>query len=328
MVQPENTSDHGNELHLTVPTMSDMFVHFLFGSKKYESALICFVNAVLSDVFRKPIKTVTVRNPFSVQMFLQDKTTILDIVAEDENSRLLDIEIQIVNYRYFEERTLYYWAKLYASQLTKSESYKTLKPVVSIILTDFQVFKELDSLHTTFHITSNDDKRVLLTDHFEMHFLRVPERIDDQTPMDVSPSLKCWLTFFGYPKKTTEAMMLEVANSDAGVQAAEDAYGDFMQTPEYCQISVLRDKIQRDRISQLETRWEEGREEGREEGLIAGEAKGKAQVLVKILDRQLGPIPAELKTKILQMTDGVELDRLTDIALSTTSLEQFNENFR
>ncbi|MDO5567125.1 MAG: Rpn family recombination-promoting nuclease/putative transposase [Planctomycetia bacterium] len=174
MIQTENAGDNTSEFKSPIPTMSDIFVHFLFGTKKYESALICFLNAVLTDTFQNPIKAVTVKNPFSFQTYMHDKSTVLDIVVEDEQSRAFDIEIQIANHKYFVERTLYYWAKLYSSQLKKNESYNQLKPVISIILTDFQVFQEIDLLHSSFSVRSNDEQRYLLTDHFEMHFLRVP----------------------------------------------------------------------------------------------------------------------------------------------------------
>ena len=40
------------------------------------------------------------------------------------------------------KRSLFYWAKLYASQLNKGRSYKELCPVITINILGFNLFKD------------------------------------------------------------------------------------------------------------------------------------------------------------------------------------------
>ena len=67
---------------------------------------------------------ITICNPFHVNESVTDKESILDIKAEDESHRTYNIEMQLQGNSIFSNRALYYWAKAYASQLSKGESYK------------------------------------------------------------------------------------------------------------------------------------------------------------------------------------------------------------
>ena len=96
-----------------IPTISDIFVHYLFGSAKYAPALVHFVNAVLFDARLGLITKATIKNPFNVKSCQIEKETILDILAEDEHSRVYDFEVQVAGHKYFVERCLYYWAKVF-----------------------------------------------------------------------------------------------------------------------------------------------------------------------------------------------------------------------
>ena len=212
----------------------------------------------------------------------------------------------------------------FSAQLTETEPYTTLKPVISIILTDFQALKDVDLLHTSFGILSKDNPHWRLTEHFDMHFLRVPETIDKESLKLVSPPLKAWLTFFGYPKKTTEDEMKKAGKVDPGVEMAVTAYNDFTQDPDLRALAERREMFLRDNQTKLETLSEQKWAEGLAEGVI----RGKIEILVRILTKRLGPLPEELTTKISQLSDLAEIERLADIALDVPTLDQFAESIR
>jgi predicted transposase/invertase (TIGR01784 family) len=60
------------------------------------------------------------------------KESVLDVKAQDESGRIFDVEIQVISSPYYTKRSLYYWAKVYESQLKESELYSTLNPVICI----------------------------------------------------------------------------------------------------------------------------------------------------------------------------------------------------
>lgn len=83
-----NSKDR-NEIFID-PT-SDIFILYLFGSPGNNDILLNFVNSVLSDAGFSKIIEVEPLNPFNIRKFVDDKMSILDIKAKDEDGRIYDI---------------------------------------------------------------------------------------------------------------------------------------------------------------------------------------------------------------------------------------------
>ena len=96
---------------------SDMFFKYLFGRDETKDLLISFINAVFEEKKLFKIQTVEIKNPFNIKKFILEKESILDIKGEDEKKRKYDIEVQSTGNEYFKNRSLYYWSKLYSSQI-------------------------------------------------------------------------------------------------------------------------------------------------------------------------------------------------------------------
>ncbi len=56
-------------------------------------------------------------NPFNPKETLDDKLSILDVKARDQSGRQFNLEMQMLAYRYYDKRILYYWARLHPQQL-------------------------------------------------------------------------------------------------------------------------------------------------------------------------------------------------------------------
>jgi len=87
--------------------------------------LLSFINAVHSDSGFPVIKTVEIKNPFNIKNFSIDKESIVDVKATDENQRVYDVEVLTTGNYIFRNRTLYYWTKLYSSQLKTTNSLRS-----------------------------------------------------------------------------------------------------------------------------------------------------------------------------------------------------------
>ena len=109
---------------------SDIFIKYLLGSEENKDLLISFVNAVLTDSNFTTIVSAEIKNPFNVKTFPIDKESIVDIKAADETGRQYNIEVQTTGDESFKARSLYYWAKLYTSQLLEGDDYTKLKPTI------------------------------------------------------------------------------------------------------------------------------------------------------------------------------------------------------
>ena len=333
-------------------TMSDVFIQFAFGTEKYKPAILAFINAVLMESNKPLITELTIKNPFNPGKIEIDKKMILDVSVVDETSRAYNIEVQTYSHRYLIERCLYYWSNLYSCQLKEGEHYTRLKPVTSIILTGFQVMKNMEKLHYSFGIFSHDEQRIELTDHFLMHFLRVPERECRELLDQVSSPLREWLIFFGYPGQTTEAELREAAKKEKGVEIMCQAYEEFCQDPDLRDIALRQEMYRRDQYAIIEDARIQGTENGlaigeergiaigreqgiaigEEQGIAIGEERGREQgiaigeergiaigernraiiTLLKYISWNLGPISSELEVQIKNLPDLDLLDQLAE----------------
>src|SRR5690349_14335059 len=98
----------------------------IFGSEKRTAILIDLLNAVLHPP--QQIKSVQILNPITEPVVLDDKLSILDIRARDETGQYFNIEMQMVPHPCLRGRFLYYWAKIYGSQLQRGDEYEELRP--------------------------------------------------------------------------------------------------------------------------------------------------------------------------------------------------------
>jgi len=100
--------------------------------------------------------------------------SILDIKAKSEQGRWFNVEMQINEDYNYDERAIYYWAKLVTEQLSEGCMYKELKKIISINIMDFNFILDNDEMHNCYKIintaTGKDDK---LHDIFELHYYRI-----------------------------------------------------------------------------------------------------------------------------------------------------------
>ena len=125
-----------NKKEDNVKATSDIFIKYLFGmdTKKSNHLVLSFINSVLQDSGFPLITKVIQKNPFNYKEFVNDKLSVLDIEVEDENKKLFNIEVQSTGDTGFRNRALYYWAKLYASQLKSGGEYNSILPTIVLTM--------------------------------------------------------------------------------------------------------------------------------------------------------------------------------------------------
>lgn len=89
----------------------------LFGTKGNEDILVEFLNAVLQKSLRSPITSLFLDDPHLHKEYKEDKLAIMDVRATLGTGEHVNIEVQISNKHDIQKRSLYYWSKLYASQM-------------------------------------------------------------------------------------------------------------------------------------------------------------------------------------------------------------------
>ena len=100
--------------------------------------LYSFVASML-DVPLESISEIKITNPELPPESLEGKFSRLDLNLKVDN-RLVNVEIQVKNEPDYRDRTLFYWAKLYSSELKSGEDYSKLKQTITINIINFNMF--------------------------------------------------------------------------------------------------------------------------------------------------------------------------------------------
>ena len=142
----------------------------LFGVEENAHLLKSLLTAVLNPSV--PLATVRILNPYNEKGFQDDKFSIMDIHAEDTEGRKYNIEMQVGNQDYYEQRALYYWSKLYSGQLSKGDHYSKLPQTIGIHFLNFILFPQETHYHNIYKIMNTRSKQTGF-DNFEFHFIEL-----------------------------------------------------------------------------------------------------------------------------------------------------------
>ncbi|MDR0520821.1 MAG: Rpn family recombination-promoting nuclease/putative transposase, partial [Planctomycetaceae bacterium] len=241
-----------------------------------------------TDIGKPKIITATVLNPFNIQEFAADKQIRLDVRVQDETQAQYIVEVQTADHASFTERMLFYWAETHSSQLKRGDKYQRLRPTRSIVITEFPFRSgELSALHAVFDIRERSQPSVQLTEHFEMHVLRLGDLPTDTLCglEQLCLPLRDWMHFWRFGLEMKENKM-SVVFSDPAVQAAYEEFQRFSGDP------VMREKVRaRERFLEeqniilAETKAEsEARGELKRSAEIARTMKAKGYALTTITE--------------------------------------------
>ena len=81
---------------------------------------------------------------------LDERGSVLDVRAELDNNRIVDIEMQVNDEGNIDKRSSVYMSKNIATQIKTSEDYKGLKPSIVINILNFNRYKR-NSYHSVAH---------------------------------------------------------------------------------------------------------------------------------------------------------------------------------
>ena len=274
----ENNSKRKNKI--LSPKM-DIVFQVLFGEVGSEEITKSFLETVLG---RKIKKVDLSRNPILRRINTNDKMGILDVIVQGDDDEICNIEMQVAKRDDIIQRILYYWARTYVRNIHKNEEYKTLNKTIGIIITDFKI-NELKSLgyFTKWKIIETNERKVILTDYFELDIIEIPKIYDNIT--NKSDKLLDWICFLDNP---TSGKVEDIMESNEGIRKAKE------------KLEELSD----DEIMQRLAEWKEAAEHdeasARGTAMREGIAKEKKEIASKMLEKG---IKIELIKEITGLTD-------------------------
>ncbi|MBC6975135.1 MULTISPECIES: Rpn family recombination-promoting nuclease/putative transposase [Bacillus] len=245
----------------------------LFGTAGSEEILITFLNAMLKDSLESPIQSLQFEDPHLHREHEEDKLSILDVSATLDTGTKINIEIQLNNTHDMIKRSLYYWGKLYTSQLQKGMPYSSLHKTITINLLNFVMFSEYEEFHTTGKLW-NMQQQNLLSDDIEIHVVEIPKLMKQWREEKVNPwkdSFVRWLLLL--PANEDEHLthtLEEIAmNQDPILQKAIDKWEHMSQDASFRKEYEAREKALMDEAAGIAHALNKGREQGLQEGKLA-----------------------------------------------------------
>lgn len=169
----------------------DLVFRKLFGSEENKDILISFINSVINK--NPKIKDLKIKNPYNLLSYLNEKISILDVKAVDEEGTWYDIEMQVSKQLFYGKRALYYWSKVYSEQLENNGSYKTLNKTIGIHLLDFDYFQ--DDRYFRKVILKDDETNEIYKelDYQELYFVEMSKFNKDYS--ELTNLMERWITF-------------------------------------------------------------------------------------------------------------------------------------
>ena len=243
-----------------ITAKSDIFFRYLFGSPENEDLLVDFINAVFRDTGKKIISRATVLNPFNLKDSFNAKESILDIKAATDDGRLLNIELQVIGSSLYRKRIAYYLAKLHTSQLTTGDDYGKIVQTVGIHIVDFELENSDKNIHNCYHLYSESNKNLCLTDDLEVHVLELPKLRNN---LKIDRRLLGWLEFFEEEEEGKN--MDAVIEKNPKLTRAEELFKRFTENEELNRYEA-KVKYERDLRYWAECYAEKKYNEAREEG--------------------------------------------------------------
>lgn len=240
----------------------------IFGNEQHPEILISFLNAVIQS--DDPIKSVEIKNTDIEKEYVNAKFSRLDIRALTNRDEQINIEIQVRDEYNMVKRSLYYWSKMYDSQLERRGKYESLKRTICINVLDFSFLSD-DKFHSVYRlkdIKTNEE----LTDVMEIHFIELPKAKNTVTDNNI---LQAWVNFINNPGQT------EIKN-----QEMQDAMNELVRLSSDKDERFLYEKRLESIIelnSSMDSGFKRGIEQGRAEGLKRGKIETSLQIAKNLL---------------------------------------------
>ena len=158
-------------------------------------------------------------------------------------------------------------------QLQSGGKYEDLKDVIMINVLNFNIFDNIDDVHTIWRLREDKHTELGSLKGLEVHFLEL-EKFRKSNP-DLHDKLNQWLVLID----TENEKWLEVAMSEnKKVKEAKDKVDDFMSEDEARILVELREKWELDYNSSISDAKRIGLEKGLAEGRAEGLEKGRAEL--------------------------------------------------
>lgn len=257
-------------------TMNDLLFKYVFGSERCKGITIAFLNDVLGDVLKSPVKDLVFTQTEIPLEHAEVKDIRYDVSCNLKDGRKVQIEMQIRDEDDIDVRTLYYWARCFTYSLKKGQKYSDLPEVIILSILNFIHFETQADAFT--HCTLVDTKSSKIIDeHISINFLEIPKFKEHEN----LTKLEMWMAYFN--PKISMSDKRRLAMNAPQIQSACDNVEKFFSNDERFQLYEDHELAQLDYESSLHNRYERGHKDGVQEGIKEGISQRNRDLAIAML---------------------------------------------
>ena len=237
---------------------NDYIFHRIFGHVGNEE----ITKGLIGAIIEQDIQNIKLEETqITEQNIKDDKIGVLDIKVRLDNDIVCDIEMQVAKNDNIEKRIMFYWSKLYSSEIHSGEDYDVLHKTIVILIADF----ELDNLqiipkyHTKWQIREEEYRKIILTNMLQINIIELP-KLKKQLKENEGikkDKVALWSMFILNPENVGEDIMEE--NQD--IKKAKEELEKIKQNETDKRLAELRMKYILDQNSIRSSGFREGKKE-------------------------------------------------------------------
>ena len=267
---------------LKINRTNDALFKYIFANEQYKLITLDFINSVFEFRGLAGITDLEFLDRELSAEGEKQKSSRLDFLARCSDGSKINIEIQVVQIKGMDKRTLFYWCRVY-NDLKEGEDYNDLCRTVSIIILDFEISdkKQYPAFHSVFGLYDNLTGNKF-SDDLEIHVIELPKwklqiMGDDQKPdrekIKELRRLEKWVSYFS--KRTKGEELEAIAMSEPRIKEALAAQTIFRRDKDSWGEYQDAEKQKSDEKAIRRTALEEGEARGLKKGEKIGEKRGE-----------------------------------------------------
>ena len=213
-----NQKKNQNQIATDIPTgklpfrmTSDILFKVLMqSSKNVLKGIVCSY----LDLAPETIKSIDISNPISLKEDIAAKEMILDIKAILNDETIINLEMQVINFNDWTERSLSYLCRCF-DNLGRGHGYLHVKGAVHIGFLDYTLFPDYPEFYATYRMI-NERTGQLYSSKFRISVVDLTKR-NLATEEDIAHHRNLWAAFF---KATEWGEVMALAEKDKNISEA------------------------------------------------------------------------------------------------------------
>ena len=250
----------------------DVIFKRVFGDANNEDIIAAMISALL-EIPRENIRKIEIQNVELPPEELEGKFSRLDLKL-NVDGRIVNVEMQINYEPDFRERTLFYWSKIYGSDLRAGQAYGDLKQTYCVNIINFNIF-DCEDYHSDF-VVMEKNRHELLSDKLGIHFFEL-KKIDN---VRKNQAMEDWLHLIN-AETEEELMAIQQTTTIPEVKKTIVMLRHLSADEKVRQEAYYREKRMHDEdnaiIGSRREGFQAGLAEGEARGLVKGRAEGRAE---------------------------------------------------